>query len=193
VNIEMPSSICAMALEEWAQSYATQLLGRDERRLAHTRAVALRAKELGEMLIEDPVERDVLVASAWLHDIGYAPSLAITGAHHLDGAVHLAQMDKARLANLVAHHGSGQVEVTLRGHGDDLVRFVREESLVDDLLTYCDLTCGPAGANLTLAQRLDEIRSRYGDDHIVVRGLVMSRGRIDASFERVEAAIARAT
>ena len=70
------------------------------------------------------------------------------------------------------------------------MRFVREESLVDDLLTYCDLTCGPAGANLTLAQRLDEISSRYGDDHVVVRGLVMSRGRIDASFERVEAAIA---
>jgi HD superfamily phosphodiesterase len=186
-------SIHVMVLEKWAQSYATMLLGQDERRLTHTKAVAQKAKELGEELIDDPFERDVLVAAAWLHDIGYASTLATTGAHHLDGATHLEARGEVRLAVLVAHHGSGQSEVTLRGYGEDIARFPREESLVDDLLTYCDLTSGPDGANLTLVERLKEVRARYGDDDIVVRGLGASRDRIDASFKRVETAIASAT
>lgn len=34
-------------------------------------------------------DRDLLVAAAWLHDIGYAPELRDTGFHPLDGARHL--------------------------------------------------------------------------------------------------------
>jgi hypothetical protein len=33
---------------------------------------------------------DDLVAAAWLHDIGYAPELAKTGFHPLDGSAALA-------------------------------------------------------------------------------------------------------
>lgn len=186
----MPSSICVVALENWAESYAMRLLATDGRRMAHTQAAARKAKELGDVLIDDAFERDVLTTAAWLHDIGYAPALASTGAHHLDGAVHLEGRGERRLANLVAHHGSGQAEVTLRGFGAEMARFPREESFVDDLLTYCDLTSGPDGMSLTLADRLEEVRARYGDDDVVVRGLAASRGRIDASFERVQRAIA---
>ncbi|KGN29435.1 hypothetical protein N802_13675 [Knoellia sinensis KCTC 19936] len=31
-----------------------------------------------------------IAAAAWLHDIGYAPALAVTGFHPVDGATFLA-------------------------------------------------------------------------------------------------------
>jgi hypothetical protein len=55
------------------------------RRWSHVEAVGLRAARLGSaLLIED--DSDVLTAAAWLHDVGYAPAIAVTGFHPLDGA-----------------------------------------------------------------------------------------------------------
>jgi HD superfamily phosphodiesterase len=66
-------------------------------------AVAARATELARTV--DKADRDLLVAAAWVHDIGYAPPLAVTGFHPLDGARHLDRSGfLARLAALVAHH-----------------------------------------------------------------------------------------
>jgi HD superfamily phosphodiesterase len=47
--------------------------------LAHVQAVAARAAELAASV--EPVDRALLVAAAWLHDIGYAPDLIVTGFH----------------------------------------------------------------------------------------------------------------
>ena len=51
-------------------------------------------------------------AAAWLHDIGYAPGLALTGLHQLDRARYLrdAQRADAMLCRLVAHHSCAIVE-----------------------------------------------------------------------------------
>jgi len=56
-------------------------------RLQHTAAVADRAATLAAAV--RPRERAVLLAAAWLHDIGYAPQLHSTGFHPLDGAQYL--------------------------------------------------------------------------------------------------------
>jgi hypothetical protein len=51
-----------------------------------------------------PDDREILVAAAWLHDIGYAPGLAETGFHPLDGARWLRTAGFGdRLAGLVAY------------------------------------------------------------------------------------------
>ena len=174
----------------WAENYASSLLADNPRRLAHSRAVATTASELADVLLDDPEERAVLVTAAWLHDIGYAPMLAKTGAHHLDGAIHLEELGKHRLACLVAHHGSGAAETALRGFADEFAQFPRELSLVADFLTYCDLSCGPDGTRLALDERLREIRARYGDDHVVVRGLEADGDVIRGAFRRVELRLA---
>ena len=56
-------------------------------------------------------------AAAWLHDTGYAPGLAVTGLHALDGARYLrdAQHAGAMLCRLVAHHSYAIVEAGERG------------------------------------------------------------------------------
>jgi hypothetical protein len=84
-------------------------------------------------------ERDLLVATAWLHDIGYAPELRQTGFHPLDGARHLESVGApARLVQLVAHHSGAIYEA-------ELAVYEREDSPVLDALIFADMTTGPAG------------------------------------------------
>jgi hypothetical protein len=61
-------------------------------------------------------DADLLEAAAWLHDIGYAPSLVATGMHSLDGARYLrdAQHADAMLCRLVARRSSGAVPARRR-------------------------------------------------------------------------------
>jgi HD superfamily phosphodiesterase len=89
------------------------------RRWAHVQGVAARARSLAPVLGADA---DLLEAAAWLHDTGYAPDLAATGLHALDGARYLrdAQHADAMLCRLVAHHSCAIVEAEERGHADVL-------------------------------------------------------------------------
>jgi HD superfamily phosphodiesterase len=50
----------------------------------------------------------LLQAAAWLHDIGYATALAVTGLRALDGARYLrdARHADAMLCRLVARHST---------------------------------------------------------------------------------------
>ena len=105
-----------------------------------------------------PEDADILVATAYLHDIGYSPALAITGFHPLDGAWHLRVLGHERLASLVAHHTQGCHEAELRGLQEALAEFDDEDSVVSAALTYCDLTTGPSGERMTPAQRLLDVK-----------------------------------
>src|SRR5664279_2371632 len=73
----------------WAAGLAEQRLSGMGHRWRHTQAVAARAKSAGRAV--EPPDRDLLVAAAWLHDIGYADSVADTGLHPLDGAQYLTR------------------------------------------------------------------------------------------------------
>ncbi|MGC2169424.1 MAG: HD domain-containing protein [Acidimicrobiales bacterium] len=179
-----------MTDRSWAHGHMTTLLAEDQGRMAHSLAVASRASSLATDLLSDPEERSVLVAAALLHDIGYAPSLVVTGCHHLDGACHLEGLGEHRLACLVAHHGSGAAEAALRGLSDQFEDFPHEFSPIADILTYCDLTSAPNGGRVSVDERLREIRARYGDGDVVVRGLAASDSLIRNACTRVEGLIA---
>jgi hypothetical protein len=137
-------------------------------------------------------ERDVLVASAYLHDIGYAPSLAVTGCHALDGARHLRDLGHDRLAGLVAYHSGSRFEAELRGLAEELAAFADEDSALTRLLTYCDMTTGPSGEAFTLDERLAEVERRYGSDHVVTRSLCYAaRPWLEECIAWTEAALRR--
>lgn len=176
-----------MGSVNWAKEQAGALLGGDARRLSHVRAVARRAEELGMVLFGGvPGDQEVAVAAAWVHDLGYAKALVRTGCHHLDGARYLDGLAEERLAGLVAYHSSGAAEAELRGLSEELSRYRCEESLVSDLLAYCDLSTGPDGNVVSLDERLVEVSRRYGPGHVVARGLLESEGALRASFARIE-------
>ena len=94
-------------LASWAERLARALLQEPlPRRWAHVQGVAGRARSLAAVL---GANADLLEAAAWVHDIGYAPNLAITGLHQLDGARYLrdTQHADAMLCRLVAQVASG--------------------------------------------------------------------------------------
>jgi putative nucleotidyltransferase with HDIG domain len=129
-------------------------------RWLHTAGVASRAAELAGPL---GLDADVLVAAAWLHDIGYAGVAVATGFHPLDGARFLAgQLRPRRVVGLVAQHSGARFVATALGLGAALAAYPDEGGLTADALTYADQTVGPTGRRVTLEQRRAEMIRRHG-------------------------------
>ncbi|MET9377190.1 HD domain-containing protein [Streptomyces sp. NPDC002992] len=169
----------------------TELSGVLPLRSAHSQGVAARAVEVGRTLGEDA---DLLVAAATLHDVGYAPRLAVTGFHPLDGARFLRDAHGAdeRLVRLVANHSFALLEAEERGLREELAAEfpLLEEPLLVDALVYCDMTTTPDGHHTTAEERIAEIVGRYGADSVVGRFIRRAAPEIFAAVQRVEAALA---
>jgi predicted hydrolase (HD superfamily) len=182
-----------MTLATWARDLARRLLEEPlPRRWAHTQGVAARASSLAPILGADA---DLIVAAAWLHDIGYAPDLVDTGFHPLDGARYLRDVEHAdsRLCRLVVHHTYARLEAAERGLGDALAsEFDMEDEWLAAALTYSDTTTSPDGDRVDVGGRLAEIRARYGPDHLVTRFITAAGPYITADARRVERALADA-
>jgi hypothetical protein len=137
------------------------------RRWTHVQGIAARARGLAPVLGADA---DLLEAAAWLHDIDYAPGLATTGLHQLDGARYLrdAQHADAMLCRLVAHH----IEAGERGLASVLSsEFDPAPDGLASVLTCCDMTTRPDGQPVPVERRLAEIHDRYGSGHLVSRSI----------------------
>ncbi|MFJ2130976.1 HD domain-containing protein [Streptomyces sp. NPDC087228] len=179
-------------MAKWACSVAEAELREPLlRRWAHSQGVARRAGELAEVV---GVEADLLIAAAVLHDVGYAPRLAITGFHPLDGARFLRDIHAAdeRLVRLVANHSCALLEAEERGLRDVLEAefpLLDDQRLVDALV-YCDMTTTPDGKVTSADARLAEITGRYGSDSLVGRFIRRASPDILAAVGRVEAALA---
>jgi HD superfamily phosphohydrolase len=148
------------------------------------------ARRVGGVVEES--ERHVLMASAYLHDVGYGPALVVTGCHALDGARHLRELGHERLAGLVAYHSGARFEAEVRGLAEELAEFTDEDSALTRLLTYCDMTTGPRGESFTLDERLAEVSRRYGPDHVVTRSLSAARPWLEECIAWTETVLRRA-
>jgi predicted hydrolase (HD superfamily) len=149
-----------MAIVEHATNLAEQLIGRLGRRWDHVQSVAARARELA--LAVPANQRDTLIASAWLHDIGYSPRIGHTQFHPLDGARYLREQGwPTQVVYLVAHHSGARFEAAERGMSEELSEFPFADDPVLDALVTADLTTGPGGERLTYDERIAEILKRY--------------------------------
>ncbi|GAA0264730.1 HD domain-containing protein [Cryptosporangium japonicum] len=156
---------------DWARTLAESLLaGPLPRRWAHTQGVGAQAETLRPILGADA---DRLVSAAWLHDIGYSPALAKTDFHPIDGARYLRHIQHADeiYCSLVAHHTCAHIEAEERGLSVALAEFDAPPRALAEALIYCDMTIGPAGERLDVLDRIAEIDSRYGTNHIVSRSI----------------------
>src|SRR5262245_17532424 len=144
-----------------ASAWAEYLLDPLPDRWVHTQAVAHRAEQLAVTV--DSSDQGVLVAAAWLHDIGYSPLARVTGFHPLDGARYLEVNGwSARIAGLVAYHSGAEFLASARGLTEQLAHFPQERSAVADALTYADQTTGPHGEPMTIGDRRAEALARHG-------------------------------
>lgn len=171
-----------------ARSVAESLIGDSGNRWRHTVGVAAHAAELAVRLGLDP---DVLVAAAWLHDVGYAEPIALTGFHPLDGAVHLsAEGWPARIAGLVAFHSGARFVAAARGLAAELSAFPDERSLMADALTYADQTTGPTGVRVDTESRYAEMLRRQGPCSWNARVDTTRRPHLRAVTARVQHSLA---
>jgi HD domain len=154
-------------------------------RLTHVRGVAAAADGLREHF--DVASGDCLVAAAWLHDIGYAPSLRVTGFHPVDGAAFARREGFDELVvSLVAFHSGAPAEAWERGI-NGLSAFSAPPQQVLDALTFCDLTTGLDGSEVSPCDRLHEVLQRYGPDDPVHRAVDSAHGELLAAVDRVRA------
>lgn len=157
-----------MSLVTDAAALAQDLVEPLGRRWLHVQSVAARAEEVSTVVDEE--DRPVLLAAAWLHDIGYAPTIGHSRFHPLDGGRYLrAEGWPARIVNLVVHHSGACFETAERGLSAELEVFPFEDTPVMDALVTADLTTGPSGERLTYDERIAEILERYSADDPVHR------------------------
>ncbi len=173
-------------LASWGEQLARALLQVPlPRRWAHVQGVAARAHGLAPVLGADA---DLIEAAACLHDIGYAPDLATTGLHQLDGARYLrdARHADALLCRLVAYHSCAIIEAGERGLADILSsEFDPAPDVLASVLTCCDMTTSPDGQPVPAEERLAEIQNRYGPGHLVSRSIQRATPMILRAVERV--------
>jgi len=164
---------------QWARDLAERLLADPlPRRWAHSQGVGRKAESVAHRVGADA---ELLVAAAWLHDIGYAPDLVKSGSHALDGARYLRDVAHAgaRLCRLVANHTYAIVEARRRGLATELAtEFPIIDGLVADALVYCDMTTSPDGDPIDVEDRLAEIAARYGPGSLVADSKAEARPRI---------------
>ena len=179
-----------MQVERARQIAETLLAEPLPRRWAHTQGVAAAARRLAPILGDDA---ELLEASAWLHDIGYAPAIAHLDFHPLDGARYLRDTENAdpRVCALVAYHTGGLQGARERGLGDELEgAFAAPSEFLVDAITYCDLTTSPDGNQIDVEERVADIVRRYGADHPVGKGAISSSRSWFESVRRIESRLA---
>ncbi|WP_328674525.1 HD domain-containing protein [Streptomyces sp. NBC_00322] len=183
----------ATELTEWAYPLAESLLAEPlPRRWKHSLGVAERARIIAPILGADA---DLMEAAAVLHDIGYAPDLAKTGFHPLDGARYLRDVADAdeRVIRLVAHHSCAWMEAEARGLRDELEsEFPGELPHLADALCYCDMNTTPDGTPTNPVDRVNEIAGRYGPDSLIGTFIRRAEPEILASTARVLERVAAA-
>ena len=144
-----------------ARALAETLLAGCGDRWPHSIGVAERAAEVAGTV--DTEDREILVIAAWLHDIGYGPSVQRTGFHPLDGAEYLMRQGwPERICGLVAHHSGARYLAEAHGLSTELAAFPDERSAVTDALTYADQTTGPDGVPMSVEDRIALMLTRHG-------------------------------
>ena len=175
-----------------ARDLARRLLAEPlPRRWAHSQGVARKAESVAHLVGDDA---QALVCAAWLHDVGYSPSLVATGMHQLDGARYLRDVTGVDdlVCRLVAHHSCARIEARNRGLAEQLAdEFPPVEGLASDALTYADMTTSPDGEPIEVEQRLSEILARYGDGDVVAESIREASSRIIGSVREITGLLSR--
>lgn len=177
------------SLVRWASDLAAEHLLPIGDRWKHTAAVASRA--VSALPVVMPQDQTLLLSAAWLHDLGYAPEVARTGFHPLDGARFLEQLRAPkRVVNLVANHSCARFEAWERDLLPELAPYELEVGPVADALIFADMTTGPTGESVSVEDRLSEILRRYSEEDPVHRAIAEASTEIKAAVSRVEQRLA---
>lgn len=153
-------------------------------RWSHLVSVGHKAERLAE---SSDLVSDDLVSAAWLHDIGYAPPLADSRMHAIDGARALQRLAAPiAVVGLVAHHTGAGIEAEERGLLDEWRELPTPDPHDLDILNLIDLSTSPTGQEVRDVDRIAEILGRYEEGHPVHRAVTRSQHELLASSARAK-------
>jgi Cof subfamily protein (haloacid dehalogenase superfamily) len=137
-------------------------------RLAHMRDAGAVARDLGRSLSLPPARAGLLMRSALLHDIGYAPALHRFSFHALDGALFLAdQGEHPWVVEAVLRHSQADRKApSIPGVAEE---YAARPALVEAnwlvrLVTVADWRSAGVGGRVSFGQRLQDILRRNPDN-----------------------------
>lgn len=152
-------------------------------RYAHCRGVAQQATRAANRTHIGRDERRLLLAAAWLHDIGYA----LGGDFHpVVGARAMRLAGHERLARIIAHHSGAALHAQAAGLPSLHAEFpapVGLDARLRDLLDVADLVTSPTGECVSPAGRLRGLADRHGLGHAAIRALVANTERLSRSAD----------
>jgi len=168
-----------------AKELARKTLADDlPRRWAHVQGVASRA----ELFAPSHRQADLIIAAAYLHDIGYAAAALDTGFHQIDGGRFLRERgcDEA-VVNLVANHSGAPTLARLSGLSGILeTEFPKVELLPHRELHFCDLTTSLDGIHVSIDERLLDIRRRHQSNPAMLQFLATNEADLRLMVERFQ-------
>lgn len=152
--------------QDSAKNVLFHLLRNQDNRLKHTLTVVKNCESIAEYLKLDKDKKDLLLISAYLHDIGYSEDIAKTGFHPYDGYQYLKDnFWSHNICQLVLRHS----EASSLPHPEGIsLKDVYSGSLKEDLyllykiLTVADMTSEFDGKVTTVESRYLGIMNRYG-------------------------------
>ncbi|MBU3066437.1 HD domain-containing protein [Nocardia sp. NEAU-G5] len=170
-------------LRRWAEGVAHDQLRRLPKRWKHVQGVAEQAAAAAGFVDDG----DMLVAAAWLHDVGYAPDLVKTGFHPVDGATFLRDIGVVeRLCALVANHSCAHVEAR---HREIPLEWTDERTPLRDALWWADMTTTATGERTDLESRIVDVERRYGRDHVVTQSVREAEPELAEAIRRTESLV----
>jgi hypothetical protein len=167
-----------------SREFASELLQGMGNRWSHVVSVGQQAEVLTG---ESPLVTQNVVLAAWVHDVGYAPEIASTGFHALDGALALERLGApVEVVALVGHHTGARHEAEERGLLPDWSALPTPEVADLDVLTMIDLATSPTGQPVRDVDRVAEILRRYDGDHPVHRAVTRSQDELLVASARAK-------
>ncbi|MDP9795255.1 putative nucleotidyltransferase with HDIG domain [Catenuloplanes nepalensis] len=185
------SSVLLRPTADAARELAQRVIGDLGNRWLHTAAVAARAEQLATVVPAE--DREILVASAWLHDIGYGELAHATGFHPLDGARLLDHHGwPTRISGLVANHSGACFVAAVHGLKAEMAVYPDEATATSDALTYADQTVGSRGEPLGIDARIADMLHRHGPGSPNATVAHLRTPHIQAIASRVQSRLATA-
>jgi putative nucleotidyltransferase with HDIG domain len=183
-SIKKPDPFTSKKLAEY--------LSPEENRYHHILGVVRHMQTILPRLGLEQETKELLIQSAYLHDVGYSQQLNQYNFHPLDGAVFAQQagFPKPVIAAVLFH--SEAIETVEESRNDLLPIYSLNQKLLDeqdwlfiDLVTYCDVQTSPKGEKVSLDERVRDVVERYGENHPVSQMMIFCKPKYQNTIERV--------